>query len=334
MAEAVLLCGDSKHHLKSIETGSVDSVLSDFPYGIDFGNAKWDRSIPEDEIIKECFRVLRPGGYMVAFGAARTSHFLTLQLEAVGFQLITRMVWTYNNGAPCCQKFKGYDLHGRPKPGHEDIILVMKPILEKTRQKQREVHGNCGLLIKDPLNPWKMTSTNLQIKKPTAAEINLGVEHFASKRVIDRDESGRSSYTASKRPNNHPCVKPVELLATLARMIAPHPDATILDPFMGSGSTGLAALWNGYNFIGIELDEGYFDIAKARVEYALNNEAPSFPLTAAARKKFAKTERSLSSPASLTTPWLLAKSDLAAVVAVRNGTTVPAAEEYDVPSPE
>jgi hypothetical protein len=100
------------------------------------------------------------------------------------------------------------------------------------------------------------------------------------------------------------------------------PGDTVLDPFMGSGATGMAALWNDQNFIGIELDEGYFEVAKLRVEYALNNPMPAFPIYAAQRRKMAKTEKSIANPASLVTPWREASDDLSLIVPVRRPSKV------------
>ena len=64
--------------------------------------------------------------------------------------------------------------------------------------------------------------------------------------------------------SNHPTVKPTDLMAYLCRLVTP-PGGVVLDPFMGSGSTGKAAMREGFKFIGIEQDEGYFDIAEARI---------------------------------------------------------------------
>jgi len=64
--------------------------------------------------------------------------------------------------------------------------------------------------------------------------------------------------------NNHPTVKPTDLMAYLCRLVTP-PDGVVLDPFMGSGSTGKAAMQEGFRFVGIERDEKYFDIAKERL---------------------------------------------------------------------
>ena len=77
---------------------------------------------------------------------------------------------------------------------------------------------------------------------------------------------------ASKSGNHHPTVKPTELMRYLIKLITP-PQGVVLDPFMGSGSTGKAATLDGFSFIGIELDEEYVAIAKARIDLALDQVA-------------------------------------------------------------
>jgi len=72
------------------------------------------------------------------------------------------------------------------------------------------------------------------------------------------------------KKNNHPTVKPYNLMKYLVTLVTP-PNGTVLDPFMGSGSTGKAAVRCGFNFVGIELDPDYLQIAKARIEYARDN---------------------------------------------------------------
>ena len=69
-----------------------------------------------------------------------------------------------------------------------------------------------------------------------------------------------------KRKNNHPTVKPIKLMSYLCRLITP-PDGTVLDPFMGSGSTGVGAVKEGFNFVGIELDPHFYEIAQKRIEH-------------------------------------------------------------------
>ena len=70
----------------------------------------------------------------------------------------------------------------------------------------------------------------------------------------------------------HPTVKPTELMKFLCRLITP-PSGTVLDPFMGSGSTGKAAVLEGFGFIGIEQDADYIDIARARIAHAVQSPA-------------------------------------------------------------
>lgn len=76
------------------------------------------------------------------------------------------------------------------------------------------------------------------------------------------------------RANIHPTVKPTDLMAYLVRLVTP-PGGTVLDPFMGSGSTGKAALREGFRFIGIELHQDYITIAEARLLHAIKTRQPA-----------------------------------------------------------
>jgi len=110
------------------------------------------------------------------------------------------------------------------------------------------------------------------IPKASKAERNMGLEGFplgeppASAR--SKPAEGRQSPLGQPRQNNHPTVKPVALMRYLCRLITP-PNGIVLDPFMGSGSTGIAATMEGFDFIGIEKDEDYFKIAEARITKTL-----------------------------------------------------------------
>jgi DNA modification methylase len=109
--------------------------------------------------------------------------------------------------------------------------------------------------------------------KVSKKERNMGLDGFEDKKVAFRATKGGSSGEASKgmerfesmKKNPHPTVKPVALMAYLCRLITP-PNGTILDPYMGSGSTGITAKLEGFDFIGMEMDKEYFDIAEARIE--------------------------------------------------------------------
>jgi site-specific DNA-methyltransferase (adenine-specific) len=106
--------------------------------------------------------------------------------------------------------------------------------------------------------------------KVSKAERNAGLDGFEEKIIEGRDagQDERSvAYKArpSSRTNTHPTVKPINLMAYLCRLITP-PGGIVLDPFMGSGSTGIAAQLEGFRFVGMEMDNDYFKIASSRIE--------------------------------------------------------------------
>ena len=107
----------------------------------------------------------------------------------------------------------------------------------------------------------------------------LDIEQFPLKNYTTANKMGGESDTMltgsgnprdSRKQNHHPTVKPTDLMQYLCRLITP-PNGTILDPFLGSGSTGKAAMYEGFKFVGIELTDEYLPIAKARIEFALSN---------------------------------------------------------------
>jgi site-specific DNA-methyltransferase (adenine-specific) len=105
--------------------------------------------------------------------------------------------------------------------------------------------------------------------KASKEERERGLDGFELKKAgAMRGEETRENKPSNHpmRKNIHPTVKPIDLMRYLCRLITP-PKGTVLDPFMGSGSTGIGAIKEGFDFIGIEREEEYFEIAKTRIEY-------------------------------------------------------------------
>jgi DNA modification methylase len=105
--------------------------------------------------------------------------------------------------------------------------------------------------------------------KTSKAERNAGLDELTAKKTGIKNASGRGfsesdPYKEILNQNHHPTVKPKKLMTYLIRMVTP-PGGTVLDPFLGSGSTGVAARDAGFKFIGIEKEEEYFEIAKKRI---------------------------------------------------------------------
>jgi DNA modification methylase len=107
--------------------------------------------------------------------------------------------------------------------------------------------------------------------KVSKQERNMGLDHFEEVDITDgstrtNEETARTFGANRKnKTNSHPTVKPVSLMAYLCRLVTP-PNGIVLDPFMGSGSTGIAAQLEGFRFCGMEMDADYFKIAEARIE--------------------------------------------------------------------
>lgn len=106
--------------------------------------------------------------------------------------------------------------------------------------------------------------------KTSKKDRNEGLNGFEEKRPDDRTETGMGTFVekgVAKQANHHPTVKPTDLMRYLVRMVTP-PNGTVLDPFTGSGSTGKAAILEGFDFVGVEQNPEYLKIAEARIKAA------------------------------------------------------------------
>ena len=100
MIKTNLILGDCLEKLKDLEDNSVDSIVTDPPYGISFMGSKWDYDVPSVNIWKECFRVLKPGGHILSFSSARTYHRMAVNVEDAGFEIRDQIMWVYGSGFP------------------------------------------------------------------------------------------------------------------------------------------------------------------------------------------------------------------------------------------
>ena len=98
-----ILQGDNRTTLKTIADNSIDAIVTDPPYGIDFLGKAWDANTGAVETYQECLRVLKPGGHILAFSAARTYHHLAVTLEQAGFEIRDQIMWIYSSGFPKSQ---------------------------------------------------------------------------------------------------------------------------------------------------------------------------------------------------------------------------------------
>lgn len=138
-----LLHGDSLEVLKTFKDNSIDSVVCDPPYGISFMGKGWDNVLPPTDIWKECLRVLKPGGYLVAMSASRTYHRLAVQLEDLGMICHPMIGWIYGSGFP-----KATDLSKQFDKGIEREVIG-KAVNSYPDSGRKDMHRNGGGKIFD-----------------------------------------------------------------------------------------------------------------------------------------------------------------------------------------
>ena len=115
--------------LRTMPDASVDAVVTDPPYGLSFMGKRWDYDVPSVEIWEQCLRVLKPGGYLLAFAGTRTQHRMAVRIEDAGFEIRDMIAWMYGSGFP-----KSHNLHDDRqgwgtalKPAMEPITMARKP---------------------------------------------------------------------------------------------------------------------------------------------------------------------------------------------------------------
>ena len=288
-----LLRGDCLQVLKTLKAESVDSVVTDPPYGLSFMGKKWDYDVPSVEVWEQCLRVLKPGGCLLSFAGTRTQHRMAVNIEDAGFQIRDMIAWVYGSGFPKSRNI-GDGWGTALKPALEPITVARKPF-KGTVANNVLTHGTGAINIdgcrvgSDVAGRWPANlihdgSDEVTQLFPNTKSGNVKAYQRANRsgwagptpeqstfeREGDSGSAARFFYCAkaSKKDreegNTHPTVKPTDLMAYLCRLVTPE-GGTVLDPFMGSGSTGKAAIQNGFDFVGIEREQNYFAIAEKRL---------------------------------------------------------------------
>ena len=143
-----LILGDCMESLRKMPDNSVDSIVTDPPYGLAFMGKKWDYDVPSVEIWAECLRVLKPGGYLLAFSGTRTQHRMVCAIEDAGFEIRDTIMWLYGTGFPKSHNLDGeWDGWGTAlKPAFEPVIMARKPLIG-TVEKNVRAHGTGAINI-------------------------------------------------------------------------------------------------------------------------------------------------------------------------------------------
>lgn len=246
----ILLQGDCLELLSHVEDEFVDLILADLPYGTT--DLAWDSVIPLDRLWEHYRRIIKPKGAVVLFAAQPFTTDLIASNRAM-----FKYCWVWSKS----RSTDFVNAKNRPMRKHEDICVFSKGTTANpgAREDRRMVYRPQGLTFHAP-----------RVMKG-------GVRKFRENCVVGTRPSHKDEYvtTQANYPTTilefageakpvHPTQKPVPLLEYLIRTYTDE-GGLVLDNTMGSGSTGVAALNAGRNFIGIEMDPGYFEIAQRRI---------------------------------------------------------------------
>ena len=240
--EVKLLHGDCLDLMASIPDGSIDMICADLPYGTTA--CKWDTIIPFDPLWSHYKRVIKSNGAIVLFGS---QPFTSAMVMSNPKWFKYEVIWFKN--VPTGMAQASY----APMKYHENILVFCEGKIATFNKEmvQREGVGKdcykyehyCG------------ESNHVKLDK---------VKKFYDANLVNPSSVQLFTVVPNRNGKVHPTQKPVSLLEYLIRTYT-NEGETVLDNCMGSGTTGVACKNTGRNFIGIEKDAGYFEIARNRI---------------------------------------------------------------------
>ena len=277
-----ILTGNCEQVLSSYGENFFHACITDPPYGM--GMDTWDYAVPTVEIWREVYRTLRPGAFLLSFCSPELYHRMAVNVEDAGFIIKDQIMWMTTTKMP---------KHNRLKPAHEPIVVAQKPY-KGSLQSNFEQWG-CGIIDvenarvpwdKEPPKGWvaggakRRTFGKEGNTKGSAAEYgtkDANPDGRYPSNIIGEVQPAHQKYFYAPRAtrkekgedNNHPTVKPVSLMEYLIKIYSPI-GGQVLDPFCGSGTTGVGCINNDREFVGIDLSEDYTQIAKERCDIVSN----------------------------------------------------------------
>ncbi len=296
-----IICGDTFEILDKIEDNTIDLVLTDPPYFLDKMDDTWDyktvsnkknqyviKSLPAGmkfnreqgkrfyewffEISKKLYRILKPGGFLFSFSSPRLYHRLASAVDDAGFLIRDCFIWLYTQNQPKAMSLNHFidklDIDDDDKNKLKEKLdgwktPQLKSCFEPIVMAQKKYTGT---FLKNILN-YNVGLFNTKIK--------IGQNMFpANVLAIDEIEEIIDKYFLLPKPskkekadyNTHKTVKPLAICEYIIQLATFSDDAIVLDPFVGSGTTLVAAKKLGKNFIGIDINNEYVDIALRRLE--------------------------------------------------------------------
>lgn len=275
-----LRLGDCLEIMKDIPDKSIDCILTDPPY-LYLKNQKLDKPFDEERYFNEVKRVLKKDGFIILFGRGTSFYRWNTTLSNLGFNFKEEVIWKKErNSSPFSNLLRFHETISIYTKGNGKINKVRIPYIEN-KQFNIESIINDVKRLKVILNNTNELDEVLRFLRTKELELNrkkvskYGVtanECKSYSRCVAADkmitdgaiEKDVMEVQGIHYKMLHPTQKPVRLLERLINLTTKNNDV-ILDTFMGSGSTGIACINLKRNFIGMEIDEEYFNIAKNRI---------------------------------------------------------------------
>lgn len=234
--------GDCLELMKNIPDKSIDMILCDLPYGTT--RNRWDIVIPFEPLWEQYKRIIKENGIIVLFGSGMFTSDLMQS---------NRKMWKYNLIWEKTTSTGFLNAKRMPLRSHEDIIIFYN---HQPTYNPQKTYGH------------KRKVSTAQQKINCKVTENYGKHGLTTYDSTERYPKSVLEFKTDKQKSSlHPTQKPVSLLEYIIKTYT-NEENTVLDNCMGSGSTGVACVNTNRNFIGIELDENYFSIAKERIEKA------------------------------------------------------------------
>lgn len=279
--------GDSLEKLKQIADNSIDCVITDPPYFTDGLDNKWNVKELEEKaekadviasmpvgmkfdkrqglelqefiskLSKEVYRILKPGGFYISFSQNRLYHRMAVAIEDEGFEIRDMLIWRREGQAKAFSQDHFVKKMKIPEEEKEEIIKKLggrktpqlKPLSEAIVLAQKPKDGTF-------VENWLKYGVGL-------VDTSVSIDGKFPGTVIDVDKP-----KASEREVKHFTIKPIALMEHLIKLFSAE-GAIICDPFLGSGTTGVACINTNRKFVGCELNEVYYTGAKDRMERTL-----------------------------------------------------------------
>lgn len=296
-----IVCGDALSVLAQIPGESIDLVLTDPPYFLDKLDNNWNTEraarrnyksqtvfhLPPGmkfdsaqsirvyswylDISREIYRILKPGGFFFTFASPRLYHRVACAVEDANLFIRDTFLWLYLQSQPKAMSLYHF-LKKLPLEESKKAVLENKIRGWKTPQIK-----SCFEPIVVAQKPYEGTLLENFIKHEVSlfnTQVKVGQNMFpANILIVDETETILDKYFLIPKPsrdergsyNIHPTIKPVSLCEHLIKLSTVE-GAVVLDPFMGSGTTAIAALKTNRHFIGIEINQEYVEIAQKRID--------------------------------------------------------------------